>query len=145
MRTGTSKQGNVYKYDTCSRQHRQGQTGCKGRSIRMDKLDGLVTEHLADRLLHPERLTAILAALTAGRSEKAPAVDDRIGRLEQEAEQAQTRLDRLYKLFEDGVAEMDEVLKGRITNLKLDHDRAKAALEQARTAVRPEVHISPAV
>ena len=145
LRTGTSKHGNVYKYYTCSRQHRQGQTGCKGRSIRMDKLDGLVTEHLADRLLHPERLTAMLTALTAGRAEKASAVDDRIGRLEQEAEQAQTRLDRLYKLIEDGLAEMDDVLKGRITNLKLDHDRAKAALERARTAVRPEVHISPAI
>ena len=43
LRTGTSKQGNVYKYYTCSRQHRQGKTGCNGRSIRMDKLDGLVT------------------------------------------------------------------------------------------------------
>ena len=37
----------------------------------MDKLDELVTEHLADRLLHPERLTAMLTALTAGRAEKA--------------------------------------------------------------------------
>ena len=54
-------------------------------------------------------------------------------------------MDRLYKLIEDGLAKMDDVLRGRITNLKLDHDRAKAALERARTAVRPEVHISPAV
>ena len=85
LRTGISRHGNVYKYYTCSRQYRQGQTGCQGRSIRIGKLDQLVTEHLANRLLHPERLTVLIAA----RAEKASTVDDRIGRLEQEAEQAQ--------------------------------------------------------
>ena len=40
---------------------------------------------------------------------------------------------------------MDEVLKGRINGLMLEFDRARAALERARTAIRPEVHISPAV
>ena len=93
----------------------------------------------------PERLTAMLTALTAGRAEKAAAVDDRIGRLAQDAEQAKTRLDRLYKLIEDGLAELDDVLKAHITSLKLGHDRAQAALDRARTAARPVVHISQAV
>ena len=145
LRTGTSKHGNVYKYYTCSRQHRQGKTTCQGRSIRMDKLDGLVTEHLANRLLVPERLAEMLGALMSKRAEKATAVDDRIDRLEQEAEQAQTKLTRLYKLVEDGLADMDDVLKGRIGALKLEHERARAALERARTAVRPSIDISPLV
>jgi site-specific DNA recombinase len=62
-----------------------------------------------------------------------------------EAEQAQTKLARLYKLVEDGLADMADVLKGRINALKLEHDRARAALERARTAVRPSVDISPLV
>jgi hypothetical protein len=53
-------------------------TGCKGRSIPMQKLDDLVTEHLSERLFHPERLTAILASVVAGRTEKALEVDRRV-------------------------------------------------------------------
>jgi hypothetical protein len=54
------------------------QTACKGRSIRMDNLDTLVTHHLADRLLNPERLTAMLASLASRRAAKATAVDDKL-------------------------------------------------------------------
>ncbi|MFN3746993.1 MAG: zinc ribbon domain-containing protein, partial [Hyphomicrobiaceae bacterium] len=40
LRTGTSKTGQVHRYYTCSTCVRHGKTVCKGRSIRMDKLDG---------------------------------------------------------------------------------------------------------
>ena len=39
LRTGTSKTGKVHRYYTCSTCARQGRAVCKGRSIRMDKLD----------------------------------------------------------------------------------------------------------
>ena len=39
--------------DDCAR---QGKTPCKGRSIRMDKLDTLVTSHLVDRFLNRAKL-----------------------------------------------------------------------------------------
>ena len=55
LRTGTSKSGKVHRYYTCSTAARVGKTGCKGRSIAMAKLDTLVTSHLADRLLGPNR------------------------------------------------------------------------------------------
>ena len=58
LRTGTSKNGVIHRYYTCSTCARKGKTVCKGRSIRMDKLDGLVTDHLVERLFHPERLAA---------------------------------------------------------------------------------------
>src|SRR5271154_1000140 len=53
LRTG---KGGRYRYYTCSIKARQGETGCKGRSIPMEKLDDLVARHLEDRLLQPERL-----------------------------------------------------------------------------------------
>jgi hypothetical protein len=111
----------------------------------MDKLDTLVTTHLADRLLHPERLSAVLASLASRRAAKATAVSERLGVLEKEAHDANERLRRLYKLVEDGVAEMDHVLKDRITALKADRDRVQAALDRARSGVRPAVDISPIV
>ena len=48
LRTG---KGGQYRYYTCSIKARQGETGCRGRSIPMDKLDNLVAGHIEDRLL----------------------------------------------------------------------------------------------
>ena len=70
---------------------------------------------------------------------------ERLGVLEKEAHEADERLRRLYKLVEDGVAEMDDILKDRITALKADRDRAQAALDRARAGARPAVDISPIV
>jgi hypothetical protein len=114
---------------------------CKGRSIRMHKLDALVTTHLADRLFKPERLTAMLTSLASRRASKAAAVHERLNVLEKEAHETNERLRRLYKLVEDGVTQMDDLLRDRINSLKADRDRAAAALERARSAVRPAVEI----
>jgi site-specific DNA recombinase len=145
VRTGTSKSGKVHRYYTCSACARQGKTVCKGRSIRMDKLDALVTDHLADRLLEPQRLAEMLTSLAGRRAMKAATVNARITALEREAHEANERLRRLYKLVEDGVAEMDNLLKDRITALKADRDGAQAALDRAKSGVRPAVDISPIV
>lgn len=105
LRTGTSKTGQVHRYYTCSTCARHGKTACKGRSIRMDKLDRIVTSQLIDRLLDPPRLSTMLAALASGRAAKASAVDARITALEREAHEVDERLRRLYKAMEDGIAD----------------------------------------
>jgi site-specific DNA recombinase len=46
---------------TCSTKARQGETGCKGRTVPMDKLDTLVADHIERRLLQPARLEEILS------------------------------------------------------------------------------------
>ncbi len=109
----------------------------------MGKLDDLVTEHLVHRLLDPERLGAVLATLASRRAAKAASIDERMVILEREAADSDERLRRLYKLVEDGVTELDDVLKDRLTALKADRDRAYAALERARAGRRPSVDISP--
>lgn len=101
--------------------------------------------HLADRLLDPQRLGAMLASLASGRAARASAVDERIVTLEREAYEVNERLRRLYKAMEAGVAEMDDILKDRIIALKADRDRVYSALERARSGVRPSVNISPIV
>jgi hypothetical protein len=134
LRTGTSKTGQVHRYYTCSTCARHRKTVCKGRSIRMDKLDGIVTSQLIDRLLEPQRLSAMLASLASNRAIKASAVDTRITALEREAHEADERLRRVYKAMEDGIAEMDDILRDRITALKADRDREHGALARARSA-----------
>ena len=67
LRTG---KGGRYRYYTCSTKARQGETGCKGRSIPMEKLDNLVAGHIEDRLLQPERLEEVLASVLDRRQER---------------------------------------------------------------------------
>src|SRR6202048_3096418 len=59
LRTGKSGR---YKYYTCCTKARQGETGCKGRTVPMGKLDSVVGQHIEHRLLQPKRLEQILSA-----------------------------------------------------------------------------------
>jgi hypothetical protein len=59
IRTGKSGQ---YRYYACSRRATRGETACTGRSIRMEKLDGIVLDALEERVLAPERLPELLTA-----------------------------------------------------------------------------------
>ena len=111
----------------------------------MDRLDGLVTQHMADRLLEPDRLTVLLTSLSGRRAEKAAALDRRLAALAREAEETDERLRRLYKLIEDGRDEADDILRARIAELKLVREKAQAALERASSAARGVESISPLV
>lgn len=137
LRTGTSSTGKIHKYYTCSTCARQGKTACKGRSIPMGKLDTLVTENLIEKLFQPERLNIILGKLSERRSEKAAEVDRRVADLKAEAQTAEDKLKRLYTMVEEGLTDLDDILKDRIAGLKSDRDRAKEAL--ARIKVRPKL------
>jgi hypothetical protein len=107
-----TKTGKVHRYYYCligavrqaprssSTCNRHGKVACKGRSIQMDKLDGLVTKTVAEQLLQPERITAILALLANERAVKEAAVEDRLNRLEHVAQDAEQRLSRLYRMVE---------------------------------------------
>ncbi len=145
LRTGTSQNGVIHRYYTCSTCARKGKSACKGRSIRMDKLDGLVTDHLVEQLFHPERLAGILGSLTARRAEKAESVNRRVMALQREVTDAEDKLKRLYRLVEDGITDLDDVLQDRLNNLKAERDRAKAALEAAKYQIAPGIRIDPAL
>ncbi|MEY9387564.1 site-specific DNA recombinase [Bradyrhizobium japonicum] len=145
LRTGTSKTGLVHRYYSCSTCNRKGKTVCKGRSIRMDRLDTLVTSHLVERLFQPERLAEILSSLSSRRAEKEDAVNARVTTLQRQVTDADDKLKRLYKLIEDGVTEIDDVLKDRLNTLKADRDRSKAALERAKSHSSNAIRIDPAL
>jgi site-specific DNA recombinase len=58
--------------------------------------------------------------------------------------EAEDKLKRLYRLIEDGVTDLDDVLKDRLNNLKAERDRAKAALDRAGAHAVPIIQIDPA-
>ena len=142
LRTGTSKTGKVHRYYACSTCARKGKKACLGRTVQMDRLDNLVTKHLIDKLLTGDRIWELLSTLATRRAERAASVDARLAALEREAANAEEKLKRLYKLIEDGVAEMDDLLKERITALKADRDRSKEALARARVNVKAKAEVT---
>ena len=107
LRTGKSGR---YRYYTCCTKARQGETGCKGRTIPMDKLDSVVAEHIEHRLLQPKRLEQILSRV-----------------LDRREELAERRTAH--------IAESDPMLKERMTELKAVRDQARADAERAEGAL----------
>ena len=89
MTLRTGKNGR-YRYYTCSIKARQGETGCKGRSIPMEKLDSLVAGHIEDRLLTPDRLEEVLASVLDRHQERADRRREHIAELNN-AEMTTTR------------------------------------------------------
>ena len=56
---------------------------------------------------------------------------------------AEDKLKRLYRLVEDGLTDLDEVLKDRLNLLKTGRDQAKAALERAKEHSASQIQIDP--
>ncbi len=130
LRTG---KGGRYRYYTCSIKARQGETGCKGRSIPMQKLDNLVAGHIEDRLLQPERLEEVLASVLDRRQERTERRREHIAELNKRAAETDLRLKRLYDAIESGVADLDDpALKERIVGLKAIRDQAQADADRAQ-------------
>ena len=111
----------------------------------MDKLDRLVTDHLVERLFQPERLAAILASLSARRAAKEESFNSRLLALQSDAAEADEKLARLYRLVEDGMTDLDDVLRDRLATLKAERDRARAALERAKEQSVSPIQVDPAL
>jgi site-specific DNA recombinase len=136
MRTGKGSAGGMYRYYTCSTKARQGKAGCEGRSIPMDKLDHLVADHLAERLLQPERLKTILSSLLDRRQERTERRREHLAELNRRITETDQRLNRLYDAIESGVAALDDAgLKDRIANLKAIRDQATADAERLQVTL----------
>ncbi len=134
LRTGKSGR---YRYYTCSTKARQGETGCRGRTVPMDKLDTLVADHIERRLLQPSRLEEILASVLDRREERAERRVTHIAELRKRAAEVDAKLKRLYDAIENGVADLaDPMLKDRVAELKVTRDQAHADAERAEGALK---------
>jgi site-specific DNA recombinase len=132
-RTGTNRRGKSYSYYSCAGCHQKGETVCKGRHIHASTLDDIVVSNLKERLFTPDRLAELLQSLVSRQSAKNEAVDDRLCSLQKEVQETEERLKRLYRSIEDGIIELDDILRERAANLKSERERAKAALDRVRS------------
>jgi site-specific DNA recombinase len=145
IRTGKSGR---YRYYACSIKARQGETGCKGRAIPMDKLDTMVASHIEERLLDPDRLEKLLGSILGRREDQAERRREHIASLQRQAAESESRLKRLYDAIEAGVADLDDpALKERIAGLKVLRDQARVDADRAQALLESPGHsaLSPAM
>ncbi|MFN4923525.1 recombinase family protein [Bradyrhizobium sp.] len=132
-RTGTiNRQGRSYSYYSCAGAHQKGKTVCKGRHIPAGTLDEIVLTNLKQRVLAPNRIADLLKSLIERQAAKNESADRRLLDLQRELSDAEDRLKRLYRSIEDGIVELDDILRERTATLKSQRERAKAALDHAR-------------
>jgi site-specific DNA recombinase len=140
LRTGKSGR---YRYYTCATCAQQGKSVCRGRSIPMEKLDQLVTERLADKLLTPERVGKLLIGLMERQSSRDEDHALRLTALRAKLADAEGRLGRLYSAIESGIADPnDATLKDRVAAVKSERDIAQVSFDRAVAEMRPNARIS---
>ena len=142
-RTGTVRRGKAYSYYSCGGCHQKGGSVCRGRHVPVAVLDGIVVNGLKQRLLTPDRLASLLQMLADRQTAKSEAVDRRLTALQREVADCEERLRRLYRSIEDGIVDLDDILRERIAALKSQRDHAKAALERARAQCATATAIDP--
>jgi hypothetical protein len=140
LRTGKSGR---YRYYTCAGCAQKGKTKCPGQSIAMEALDGMILEHLADKLFTPERLEVILAAFIQRSAETDAHRREQLQHARRAFTEAQGKITRLLELVEQGLMEAsDPDLRGRLEAAKAARNAAEdrvrllsAAGTSARTAI----------
>ena len=132
LRTGKSGR---YRYYTCAGAAQKGPTFCLGRSIAMAALDGMVLEHLADRLFTPERLAVVLDAYIARSAEADQARRNRLAQARRGLTEAEGRVARLVGMVERGLLALDNpALKDRMDAAEMERQQAA---EQVRLLEAP--------
>jgi len=127
IRTGKSGR---YKYYACAGCAQKGPTACPGRSIAMAALDGMVLEHLTDKLLRPERLTQILQAYLASSAEADVIRKERLGQARRRFTEAEGAVARLVQMVERGLMDVDDpALKEGLTVAK---QKRKASADEVK-------------
>ena len=106
---------------------KQCKTACSGMRIRMDRLDGMVLDHLSERLFEPERLSQLLGAYIENAQDGQAKAKERLRQAREARGDVEARISRLLALVEAGAMEPnDPDLKDRLVGLRLQ----KSELEQ---------------
>ena len=144
IRTGKSGQ---YRYYACSRRATRGETACTGRSIRMEKLDGIVVDALEQRVLAPERLPELLTAFLEKSDESDKRRREELAMLRAAKTNSEGALNRLYELVEASLAspsdrDFAERLthhRQRIATLTTDIASLERQLASSQRRITPDI------
>ena len=138
LRTGKGK-GGTYRYYACSANRLKGASACQHPiSVREDELDALVVSALADRLLTPDRLAALLREAVKYRRSATSENRSRKSALEKQRKEIDAQIERLITAVADGTLPDMAPLRARMDELTA-HREECARLLAALGADVPEL------
>ena len=122
LRLRTGKSG-AYRYYTCARRADLGTSACKGHTIPMPLLDGLVIEQLCTKVLEPTRLRSVMAALISRASSTNVRHGTELRALKAEKRKVDVKIDRFYEAIEGGNLAVTTSLTKRQSKLEQDREQ----------------------
>ena len=139
MTTATGK-GGRYRYYKCNTRIGQRSSACSTPAVSMGKIDRLVLDAFADKVLTPVRLLAILKEMKSHLKTANSRQDETIRSLQKELTELEHATNRLYEAVEKDLLPMDDMLRQRAQKLKAR--RETVLLDIARSRQSKEVPVS---
>jgi site-specific DNA recombinase len=131
MTTATGK-GGRYRYYKCNTRIGQSSGACCTPAVPMAKMDKLVLEAFADKVLTGERLREMLREMKAHLKHAQSRQDETIGVLQKELTELETATNRLYEAVEKDLLPMDDMLRNRAQKLKARREVVMIEIAGAR-------------
>ncbi|WP_443082788.1 recombinase family protein [Variovorax sp. PAMC 28711] len=131
MTTATGK-GGRYRYYKCNTRIGQSSGACCTPAVPMEKMDRLVLDAFADKVLTPERLKEMLREMKGHLKSAHSRQDETIGMLQRELNELETATNRLYDAVEKDLLPMDDMLRSRAQKLKSRRDAVLLEMAGAR-------------
>lgn len=143
MTLATGKSGR-YRYYKCTTRMSKGAKHCDSRNVPMAELDRLVVDALAEKVLQPERIRALVAELRRIARQSRGSEKERGAKLKRLLREAGDGLSRLCEAVEKGLLSLGEILQKRIHTLETNRDTILLELARARgEAGAPLLPITP--
>ncbi|BBE51261.1 Recombinase [Ferriphaselus amnicola] len=117
MTLATGKSG-TYRYYKCTRKRNEGGHACDSRNLPMEKVDQIVIEQLANRILAPDRIQSMMETLRQRIQARKDVRHTRVSDLERQLKAQDERQHRLLEAIESGIVELDELTHQRMQNIK---------------------------
>ncbi len=139
IRTG---KGGRYRYYSCNNRIAEGATSCKGRSIPMDVLDGIVLDQLESRVFAPDRLQALLTALLDRKANRHEDLAVKAKELRKQLRSTEEKIERLYAALAEGTVADTDLFRRSLAKLEQDREeqtRLAASLERRQAIPRQMV------
>lgn len=136
MTLSTGKSG-AYRYYKCTSRRGQGNHACTSKNLPMEKLDGIVLDRVANTVLQPERLQALMTELRMRIQSDKNGRQEIISGLERQLKNMDDKQNRLLDAIESGIVELDEITHRRSQQNRTAREALLIKMAEARRSPLP--------
>ena len=140
MTIATGKGGRYRYYKCTSKINNVGKKECDNCNVRMETLDRLVLQAVAEKVFTPERVEIMIEGLKVNLKDANPDQNDQIRHLSKELEDIKQQTDKLFEAVEKGFLPLNTSLHERVH--KHEARRQEVLMELARLRHQKEMPIA---